>query len=182
MHQKSNALASYGRIANSETNPLKQIVMLYDGAIKFLNLTASAIEAEDFIAKAEIFQSCFRYYQLFAINFRFRARRRYGADFGRSLSESYTIGSARERRMRCRFNAPFSRIARSGARRLGNEFAFAICADRRGCRRNCARSVIYQFLAGCRQLIETKLSSALLPEKLQSLCPVPKKSSINPIR
>lgn len=53
MYQKSNALASYGRIANSETNPLKQIVMLYDGAIKFLNLTASAIEAEDFIAKAE---------------------------------------------------------------------------------------------------------------------------------
>ena len=53
MFQRSNSLASYGRIANSETNPIKQIVMLYDGAIKFLNLTAADIEAKDLIAKAE---------------------------------------------------------------------------------------------------------------------------------
>lgn len=53
MYQRNNALASYGRIANTETNPLKQIVMLYDGAIKFLNLTAADIEASDFVAKAE---------------------------------------------------------------------------------------------------------------------------------
>lgn len=53
MYAKSNALSSYGRIANTESNPSKQIVMLYDGAIKFLNLTATDIENSDFIAKAE---------------------------------------------------------------------------------------------------------------------------------
>jgi flagellar protein FliS len=53
MYGQPRALASYGRIANSETNPLKQIVMLYDGAIKFLNLTAADIEASDLVAKAE---------------------------------------------------------------------------------------------------------------------------------
>lgn len=53
MYAKPKALASYGRIANTESNPLKQIVMLYDGAIKFLNLTATDIENNDFAAKAE---------------------------------------------------------------------------------------------------------------------------------
>lgn len=53
MYKQPKALASYGRIANAETNPLKQIVMLYDGAIKFLNLTAADIEAKDYAAKAE---------------------------------------------------------------------------------------------------------------------------------
>lgn len=53
MYKQPKALASYGRIANAETNPLKQIVMLYDGAIKFLNMTAADIEAKDYAAKAE---------------------------------------------------------------------------------------------------------------------------------
>ncbi len=53
MHNRSNGIASYGRIANTETNPLKQIVMLYDGAIKFLNLSAADIDAGDFVAKGE---------------------------------------------------------------------------------------------------------------------------------
>lgn len=53
MYTQSKGLASYGRIANTETNPLRQIVMLYDGAIKFLNLTAADIENGDLIAKAE---------------------------------------------------------------------------------------------------------------------------------
>ncbi len=53
MYKQPKALASYGRIANTESNPLKQIVMLYDGAIKFLNLTAADIEAADFVAKGE---------------------------------------------------------------------------------------------------------------------------------
>ncbi len=53
MYGRNNALANYGKIANTETNPLKQIVMLYDGAIKFLNLTATDIEASDLTAKAE---------------------------------------------------------------------------------------------------------------------------------
>ena len=53
MYKQPKALASYGRIANAETNPLKQIVMLYDGAIKFLIMTAADIEAKDYAAKAE---------------------------------------------------------------------------------------------------------------------------------
>lgn len=53
MYKQPKALASYGRIANAETNPLKQIVMLYDGAIKFLNMSAADIENQDYIAKAE---------------------------------------------------------------------------------------------------------------------------------
>jgi flagellar secretion chaperone FliS len=53
MYKQPKALASYGRIANAETNPLKQIVMLYDGAIKFLNMTAADIENKDYVAKAE---------------------------------------------------------------------------------------------------------------------------------
>ncbi len=53
MYGRTNGLANYGKIANTETNPLKQIVMLYDGAIKFLNLTAADIENNDLVAKAE---------------------------------------------------------------------------------------------------------------------------------
>lgn len=53
MYKASNAAARYGRMANSETDPLKQIVMLYDGAIKFLNLTAADIDARDLVAKSE---------------------------------------------------------------------------------------------------------------------------------
>jgi flagellar secretion chaperone FliS len=53
MYRRPNALASYGRIANTEANPIKQIVMLYDGAIKFLKLAVADIEAKDIAAKAE---------------------------------------------------------------------------------------------------------------------------------
>jgi len=53
MPGKSHALAAYGRVANTENNPLQQIVMLYDGAIKFLRLAAADIEAGDITAKAE---------------------------------------------------------------------------------------------------------------------------------
>ena len=53
MYGKSSALSSYGRVANSENDPLQQIVMLYDGAIKFLRLAADNIEARDIPKKAE---------------------------------------------------------------------------------------------------------------------------------
>jgi flagellar protein FliS len=53
MYPQPKALASYGRVANIETNPLTQVVMLYDGAIKFLNLTAQDIENKDMVSKAE---------------------------------------------------------------------------------------------------------------------------------
>jgi flagellar protein FliS len=53
MYAKSSALSSYGRVANSENDPLQQIVMLYDGAIKFLRLAAANIESRDIPKKAE---------------------------------------------------------------------------------------------------------------------------------
>jgi flagellar secretion chaperone FliS len=53
MSSRLNALAAYGAVANAETNPLQQIILLYDGAIKFLRLAATDIETGDLIAKAE---------------------------------------------------------------------------------------------------------------------------------
>jgi flagellar biosynthetic protein FliS len=53
MYRQPRALASYGKVANVETDPIMQIVMLYDGAIKFLNMTATDIENKDMRAKAE---------------------------------------------------------------------------------------------------------------------------------
>ncbi len=53
MSSRLHALAAYGAVANAETNPLQQIIMLYDGAIKFLRLAADDIETGDLVAKAE---------------------------------------------------------------------------------------------------------------------------------
>lgn len=52
MYGKNNALASYGRVANTETDPIQQIVMLYDGAIRFLRLAAEEIENKRIADKA----------------------------------------------------------------------------------------------------------------------------------
>ena len=38
-------------MANTETDPLQQVVMLYDGAMKFLRLAASNIEAREITQK-----------------------------------------------------------------------------------------------------------------------------------
>lgn len=53
MYSNSRQIASYGKVANTESDPLKQIVMLYDGAIKFINMTADDIDKQDFVAKGE---------------------------------------------------------------------------------------------------------------------------------
>jgi flagellar secretion chaperone FliS len=53
MYGRTSALRSYGRVANAESDPLQQLVMLYDGAIKFLRLAAADIEARDMASKAE---------------------------------------------------------------------------------------------------------------------------------
>ena len=53
MYPQPKAIASYSRVANIESNPLTQVVMLYDGAIKFLNLTAQDIDARNLIAKTD---------------------------------------------------------------------------------------------------------------------------------
>lgn len=53
MYGKPSALQNYGRIANSSGDPIEQIVMLYDGAIKFLRLAAKNIEIQDIEGKLE---------------------------------------------------------------------------------------------------------------------------------
>lgn len=53
MRAYQGRLAAYSQVANLETNPIQRIVMLYDGAIKFLRMAAADIEANDRIAKAE---------------------------------------------------------------------------------------------------------------------------------
>lgn len=53
MYGRANAIGSYGRVANAEADPIQQIVMLYEGAIKFLRLAAFSIESRDIAAKAE---------------------------------------------------------------------------------------------------------------------------------
>jgi flagellar protein FliS len=53
VYGKPSALQNYGRIANSSVDPIQQIVMLYDGAIKFLRLAAQNIEVRDIEGKLE---------------------------------------------------------------------------------------------------------------------------------
>lgn len=53
MTSKFNPLAAYGSVANAETNPIQQLVLLYDGAIKFLRLAATDIAGGDLVAKAQ---------------------------------------------------------------------------------------------------------------------------------
>lgn len=53
MYGNTKALASYGKIANAETDPLQQIVMLYDGAIKFVRFAVADIASGDLHAKAQ---------------------------------------------------------------------------------------------------------------------------------
>jgi flagellar secretion chaperone FliS len=53
MYGRSNAISSYGRVANAEVDPIQQLVMLYDGAIKFLRMASNSIESNDITAKAE---------------------------------------------------------------------------------------------------------------------------------
>lgn len=53
MYGRANGISSYGRVANAESDPIQQIVLLYDGAIKFLLMASASIQANDIAAKAE---------------------------------------------------------------------------------------------------------------------------------
>ena len=53
MYGRSNALASYGRMANTESDPVQQVVMLYDGAIRFIRLASDDIREKRLADKAE---------------------------------------------------------------------------------------------------------------------------------
>ena len=47
MTSRFNPLAAYGSVANAETNPMQQVVMLYDGAIRFLERARVGFQYED---------------------------------------------------------------------------------------------------------------------------------------
>lgn len=53
MYGGKKAISAYQQMTNLESNPLRQVVMLFDGAIKFINLSASDIELGNLPAKAE---------------------------------------------------------------------------------------------------------------------------------
>lgn len=53
MYGGKKAISAYQQMTNLESNPLRQVVMLFDGAMKFLNLAASDIELGNLTAKAE---------------------------------------------------------------------------------------------------------------------------------
>lgn len=49
----NKGLAQYRQVASMGHNPIQQIAMLYEGAIRFLHLAALDIETKDMKAKAE---------------------------------------------------------------------------------------------------------------------------------
>ena len=53
MQTAPRGLSAYNRVASMEPDPLQQIVMLYQDAMKFLRMAAADIDAADFAAKAE---------------------------------------------------------------------------------------------------------------------------------
>ena len=48
-----SGLAAYNQVANLESDKVKQVGLLYEGAIKFLNLAANDIETKDIASKAD---------------------------------------------------------------------------------------------------------------------------------
>jgi flagellar secretion chaperone FliS len=53
MYGKGLSVQAYRQVSNLETNPLRQVILLYDGAAQFLRRAAEAIEAQDIAAKTE---------------------------------------------------------------------------------------------------------------------------------
>jgi len=86
MIRNSSALATYNKVASLETDPLQQIVMLYNGAIKFLRLAATDIEANDRISKAEHSSRALEIIQYLQAILDFEQ----GKDVARSLDALYT--------------------------------------------------------------------------------------------
>ena len=107
MFSRPKGIASYGKIANTETNSLKQVVMLYDGAIKFLNLTAADIESKDFVAKAEHSTRAFDILNYLQSILDFER----GADVAVSLDNLYRRITALALQASARLDAPMMRRA-----------------------------------------------------------------------
>jgi flagellar protein FliS len=73
-----------------ESNPVQQVVMLYNGAIKFLRLAAADIEAKDYTAKAEHSARALDIIQYLQSVLDFER----GADVARTLDSLYTVITA----------------------------------------------------------------------------------------
>lgn len=112
MYNRSNGIASYGRIANFETDPLKQVVMLYDGAIKFLHQSAADMEAGDFAAKGEHSNRALDIINYLQSVLDLEA----GGEVGRSLDDLYTKVRIMILKASTRRDAPLMRSAAEALR------------------------------------------------------------------
>ncbi|HET6976334.1 MAG TPA: flagellar export chaperone FliS [Pyrinomonadaceae bacterium] len=107
MYARNNALASYGRVANAEKDPMQQIVMLYDGAVKFLRLTAVDIEAGDISRKGEHVNRALDILNYLQGILDFES----GGDVAQSLDKLYTLVSMKVLRASARLDAAGMRSA-----------------------------------------------------------------------
>jgi flagellar protein FliS len=53
MYGKGISVQMYRQVSNLETHPLRQVILLYDGAAQFLRRAAEAIEERNISAKTE---------------------------------------------------------------------------------------------------------------------------------
>jgi flagellar protein FliS len=107
MYGKSIALSSYGRVANSENDPLQQIVMLYDGAIKFLRLAGANIESKDIPQKAEHVNRALDILNYLQSILDFEK----GGEVAQTLDSLYTLVSMKILRASAHLDAPGMRAA-----------------------------------------------------------------------
>ncbi len=107
MYERRNALASYGRVANAEKDPMQQIVMLYDGTMKFLHLTAVDIETGDVVSKGEHVNRALDILNYLQGILDFES----GGEVAQSLDKLYTLVSMKVLRASARLDADGMRSA-----------------------------------------------------------------------
>jgi flagellar secretion chaperone FliS len=107
MYERRNALASYGRVANAEKDPMQQIVMLYDGTMKFLHLTAVDIETGDVVKKGEHVNRALDILNYLQGILDFES----GGEVAQSLDKLYTLVSMKVLRASARLDADGMRSA-----------------------------------------------------------------------
>ena len=104
---RPNALKSYGRISNTENDPLPQVVMLYDGAIRFLREAATDIEAREIAKKAEHVNRALDILNYLQNILDFER----GGDVAKTLDNLYTLVSMQVLRASAKLDAPAMRHA-----------------------------------------------------------------------
>jgi flagellar protein FliS len=107
MYGRKNAVTSYGRVANAETDPLQQVVLLYDGAIKFLQFAAADIEAREITRKSEHVNRALDIINYLQGTLDFER----GGEVAHTLDKLYTLVSMQILRASAKLDAPDMRRA-----------------------------------------------------------------------